>query len=113
MSEVQTGLQGAGRGPMKPRTKRVGSKANSAGRVRPPQLEAISYQAKPAMSPAGRFCCRSPLRLAANRDSILLTRILVGQAAIKHRAPCKVRLPRPALLPSGLREFVRPGMRIP
>src|SRR5438105_15244249 len=78
MSEVQTGLQGAGRGPVKPRTKRVGSKANSAGRVRPPQLEAISYQAKPAMSPAGRFCCRSPLRLAANRDSILLTRILVG-----------------------------------
>src|SRR2546423_4336025 len=31
-----------------------------------------------AMSEKCRFCCRSPLRLAANRDSILLTRILVG-----------------------------------
>src|SRR5437868_8085134 len=30
------------------------------------------------MTAVGRFCCRSPLRLAANRDSILLTRILVG-----------------------------------
>ena len=28
----------------------------------------------------GRFCCRSPLRLAANRDSILLTESWWGQA---------------------------------
>src|SRR5260370_29229302 len=32
------------------------------------------------MSASCRFCCKSPLRRAANNDSILLTQIAAGQA---------------------------------
>ena len=39
-------------------------------------------------SAIGRFCCRSPLRHAANRDSILLTRISAGAS---HDGPTEER----------------------
>src|ERR1700721_406593 len=42
------------------------------------QLTKFSYQCYGGLSGIGRFCCRSRLREASKRDSVVLTRIAAG-----------------------------------